>query len=40
MADAMIEGAQARNTKLQTDTEGKDFVAESGEVVEEAAGEA
>ena len=39
MADAMIEGAQARNTKLQTDTEGKDFVAESGEV-EEAAGEA
>jgi small subunit ribosomal protein S2 len=40
MADAMIEGAQARNTKLQTDTEGKDFVAESGEVVEESAGEA
>ncbi|WP_243370676.1 30S ribosomal protein S2 [Geotalea sp. SG265] len=38
VADAMIEGAQARNTQLQTDTEGAEFTAEeaAGETVAEA----
>ncbi len=40
VADAMIEGGQARNAKLQTDTEGAEFAAEAEGVAEEVAGEA
>jgi small subunit ribosomal protein S2 len=36
MADAVIEGIQARNVSLQTDTEGSDEFAADEVVVEEA----
>ena len=34
MADAVIEGAQARDTQLQTDSEGGDYAAEAAAAVE------
>ncbi|HTG81129.1 MAG TPA: 30S ribosomal protein S2 [Geobacteraceae bacterium] len=39
VADAVIEGAQARDTRLQTESEGEEYVAEIPEVAAEEAAE-
>ncbi|HEX8960010.1 MAG TPA: 30S ribosomal protein S2 [Geobacteraceae bacterium] len=39
IADAVVEGAQARDTRLQTESEGEEYVAEGAESVAEAAEE-